>query len=294
MTQYNFTKPNFDGDFDSLYWAMPADVRVLYVSHQVVGDAMTIDFGQALTSQQESDLQAAIDAHPIINGQLRIYDYAKYDALHKHYHNINYVIDVQKLHPKRIFLFGAVVQVIWYAEPALITPVIQVDILYNYDTLGFATDRTVTRSWYRKNGQLHPHTKVTTKDYTINPQDQLDEAILRRKNNVRQTNLALIGVVPGLTQADPLVTDRTAEEVRDDGVSFYNNHTNDLTTYIETGSQNLENAVRDDITLSPWGTPVTGWFNANAQSLGITGVNDVRDFIIYNLSNGQRNKNGDI
>lgn len=213
----------------------------------------------------------------------------KGDMFSKHFHSMNYKTELSSnLYPKMTFSFGALTNVKWYSDEALTDIVLNVDVTYNYDVLGFATDRTVVRTWFMINDEAHPEDKVTFKNYTINPQGQLDEAILRRTNNLRQTNLWLIGAVPGLTILDPLITDVTLLEVRDDGVAFFEAHEMKSNVYVETGSLQLEQAVIDDVTLAWAGTVY------NAALGAPTGVSDVRDFVIYQLSNGARNAAGTI
>jgi hypothetical protein len=207
----------------------------------------------------------------------------------KHFHAINYKTELMSnLYPKRTYVFGMLINVKWYSDIEQTDLVINVDVVYNHDVLGLATDRETTRTWYRPNGEAHPDVKVTTKDYTLNPQDQLDEAIRRRTNNVRQTNLWLIGAVPSLTALDSNIADKTQAEILVDGQSFFAKHETAKNVYVDTGATSLEIAVRDET------DPQYIWFDTDAAPLGITGVNDVRDYIIYQISNGQRNAAGNI
>lgn len=290
MSEYNFTKSDFI--FDQFFWEISEELRAIFSGFSKSGDDLILEFSDVLTEQQEDDLGSFVAAHPLPNRKPRIYNCVTNGAELKHFHNINYTIEAN-LFPLRSFEFGALTQVIWYQDEELTTPVIQVEMEYDYDPLGFATGRITTRKWYLEDGTFHPNIKITEKDYTINSQDQLDEAIQRRTNNIRQTNLWLIKNAPAMTELDVLVTDRNALEIRDDGVSFYEAHSEEMTVYLETGSQNLEEAVVNSVS-GNWGEPEIGWFNTNATSLGITGVSTIRDFIIYQLSNGQRNANGTI
>jgi len=221
---------------------------------------------------------------------LKVVNMAKESSVHKHFHTINYTsIDLDgDLHPLRYFNFGTLTKIEWFKDVGLLDKVINVDVVYNYNALGFATDRTVTRTWYYEDGTACTDIKVTNKRYDINPQDQLDEAIRRRTNNVRQTDLWLIGAVPSLTSLDPNIPVYTQLEIKDDGVAFFKKYQSEEALYIGTGSNDLEIAVRDE-TDSQW-----EWFDTDATIIGITGVSDVRDYIIYQLSDGLRNKNGAI
>jgi len=285
--QHNYTNSNFLLNA----WKIEAwgELLDLFDYHNRIDDQVTINFTQALSQQQKTDLDAIMASHPVANLGLKIYSIAKEEAKQKHFHNLFYTIEIEpNLHPKRAFTFGVLNNIKWYSDGALTNLILEVDILYNYDGLGLVTDRIVTRKWYMENDNSHPDEKVTTKDYTINPQDQLDEAILRRTNNIRQTNLWLIGAVPGLTVADGTITDHTTIEIKDDGVAFFEKYELKKNKFVDVGSLELETAVKDEVD-AQW-----DWFNTDATALGITAVSDVRDYIIYQLSSGVRNKNGDI
>lgn len=214
---------------------------------------------------------------------VKIYSLTRADAEFKHFHLIDYTIEVTPaLIPKRTFLFGALTNVKWYADAELTNLILEVDVSYNYNALGFATDRAVTRTWYREDGSADADTKITEKYYTINPQDQLDEIIVRRTNIVRQTNVYLIGIIPGLTAIDPNAADMTAQDIIFAGQTFFGAHDTEENVFIKTGSTVLEDAVRNETDSS------CDWFNTDATPLGIPGVSDIRGFIIYQLSSGQR------
>jgi hypothetical protein len=241
----------------------------------------------------DSFIDPGTPAAPVIE-ETKIQEIAKNEAGHKHPHNINYKTELaQSLYPKREFTFGALTKVEWFSDVALTDKVIQVDIAYNYDPLGFATDRTTTRYWYNTDGSSFSEAKVTYKDYTINPQDQLDEAILRRTNILRQAEVTLIGLVPPLTIADPAVADATALQIKQDGIDFFELYELETSQYRSVGSQNLENVIKN-LDLNDPANAQYYWFATDATSLGITGVSDMRDWIIYQLSMGQRNAAGDI
>lgn len=89
---------------------------------------------------------------------------------------------IRRLHAKNTLVKGELQRTEYFANPDLTDKVLQVDMVYNRDATGFALNRTVTRRWVMKNEEFHPTTKVTYKDYTINPQDQISEGITRRDN----------------------------------------------------------------------------------------------------------------
>jgi hypothetical protein len=236
------------------------------------------------------------DPPTLVIEDTKIKNIAKAEAAVKHPHNINYKTELsQTLYPKREFTFGAVTKVEWFSDVALTDKVLQVDIVYNYDALGFATNRTTTRTWYNEDDTPYSEAKVSYKDYTLNPQDQLDEAILRRTNILRQCNVNLIGIVPVLTAVDPGFADATQEQVKQDGIAFFEKYELETSQYKSVGSENLENIIRNlDLALPenaqwywfdcPYGAPLTA----------ITGVTTIRDYIIWGLSSGKRNTAGDI
>ena len=119
-----------------------------------------------------------------------IYDLVHSHAMSKHFHGIRYTGTedlISPLHPKRTSVQGEVQNVIWYkdaifngAAVELSTPVLSVDVSYVRDEAGFALWRTVTRSWYNRDGSLNEDTKTTQKFYIINDNDTMDEGSKRR------------------------------------------------------------------------------------------------------------------
>ncbi len=219
----------------------------------------------------------------IVPSQPKIYKYVRDGVDEKHFHEIDYKKELTiNLYPKRYFSFGELDKVEWFSDNMLTDKILIVDILYNRDSLGFAISRTTTRTYINEDESLNSDVKMTIKDYTINPQDQLDEIIRKRNNNVKQININLIGLIPVLTQADPNIADMTSQDAINAGVAFFATYRNEKFAYIEEGDVALENAVRNETSTQ------FDWFNTDATSLGIPGVTDIRSYIIFNLSHGLR------
>jgi hypothetical protein len=126
---------------------------------------------------------------------------------------IDYITGLNtKLFPKRTMSKGEVNKVDYYSDEELTDLVLAVDIVYNRDGLGLATDRTVTRSWIKEDNQAHCCPKVTRKVYTINIEDQIKEAHRRRENIVDKLLLVVLGMMiatnPEETLADVLTDAR--------------------------------------------------------------------------------------
>jgi hypothetical protein len=98
-----------------------------------------------------------------------------------------------RLHLKRTTVKGEVVKVDYYSDSELTDLVLTVEISYTRDAVGFATERTTTRKWVMENGDYHPDTKVTTKSYTDNPEDQIKEGARRRQNIIDTIQPAVLG-----------------------------------------------------------------------------------------------------
>lgn len=95
------------------------------------------------------------------------------------------------LYPKRTTVQGEVVRVDWYADEAKTDLVLTTEIIYTRDQFGFATSRVTERKWVMNNGDYHPLTKVTKKNYTINIEDQIQEGKRRRENIVNTSTLPI-------------------------------------------------------------------------------------------------------
>lgn len=131
-----------------------------------------------------------------------------------HFHDIEYTKQVKpNLYPKRTKVKGEVQKVQWYADAALTDLVLEVDIVYTRDVQGFATDRTTTRKWVMNNGNFHADTKVTTKKYNINIEDQIVEGKTRRRNIVNIVQLPVMSFLietetPGMSVPEILLMGR--------------------------------------------------------------------------------------
>lgn len=215
--------------------------------------------------------------------KIKIYNLVREESSEKDYRDIDYKTELTiNLYPKRSFTFGQLDRVEWYSDETLTDLILTVDIVYNRDALGFAIDRTTTRTWYYDDNTPVPETKITKKIYTINPQDQLDEIIRMRDNNVKQINIFLIGMLPTLTSNDPNITDMTSQDAINSGRAFFAKYRSEKLGYIDEGSLDLENVVRYET------DPQFTWMDTDATLLGIPNVNTVRQYIIFNLSKGVR------
>jgi hypothetical protein len=208
---------------------------------------------------------------------IKILIFAKEEAKNKHFHNIDYTIELDRnLVPKRHFVFGELRKVDWFSDPEMTDLVLTTEYVYTRNALGFAESRVSTRTWYMTNGEPHPRQKLRDKAYFINPQDQLDEIILKRTNNVRQINIALVYLVPLLSGGQV-----TSQQIIESGRAFFNANDLNRNTYVNEGASGLEAAVRTaDETFS--------WMDISTAPLGMQGISTIRGYIIYQLSDGQR------
>lgn len=258
----------------------------------LVNNTVTLDISPTLSAQEITDIEALIDSNPVTSLP-KIIGLSKGEAASKHFHNINYIIDIDTsiipgLYPKRTFIYGACTNVKWYADSDLTDLVIDVVIQYTYDSLGIESTRTVTRTYYRTDDTAHYNVKTTTKNYENSPPLKIKAAMARRFNNANAVEQFLIDNAPALTVADSLITNMTIQQVKDSLAVFWNNYDHEENMYIKTGSLIFEQAAEDEVDVQ------FNWFNTIATSLSITGVADIRDYMIYQLSGGIRNKDGPI
>lgn len=239
------------------------------------GDRINVELTSSYLIENllSEDMIAYLNLHDtgVEEQPIKIQKMANWEAKNKHFHNINYKTEMySSLYPKREFVFGELQKIDWYSDTALTDLVLTVEVTYNRNPLGFAVDRETHRKWVMENGEYHPDVKITKKDYTINPQDQLDEIIKKRTNNVRQIILALIGLVsatePGMDEADVIASGR----------DFFDKHDHERNLYVNDGSESLEEAVRSETEFS--------WLDNDI--IALTGLPSIRSYIIYNLSSG--------
>lgn len=187
-----------------------------------------------------------------------------------------------RFQPKQTFVHGELVQQILYAEQTLNPdgmtytynmPIVKETFVYNRDTDQFAIDRTQTITWYFSDGtEDTDNSKIRTKIYADKPIHTLQELIRRRDNNVKN----IIGsLIPLIMATRPTMT---KTDIIRDGQQFFSFHNTARNNYIYEGTDELEDAVRD--------SSMFAWFADDIS--GFTPYTTIRNYIIYELSMGQR------
>ena len=172
----------------------------------------------------------------------KIYKYVKNNVTLKHFHDIDYTIELSiKLFAKRTFIKGELQSVIWYSDIDCTDAIINVAIVYVRDALGFAVSRTTTRSWVNMNDTLNSDTKITLKNYTINSLDQTEEGIRRRSNIIKGLQIPVIGSMLAT------INDLSDIEIIQLGRDFMKENKNSLQCFIDEShkgiSTDIENAT---------------------------------------------------
>lgn len=155
--------------------------------------------------QSDKDLVDAIivafvDTDPAVKIPL-IMGMAKAEAHGKHFHNINYKMELTSaLIPLRTVMQGEVREVTWYASIGAgnipVNPIIKVTIAYTRDlATSLPIYRTTTRQWYNIDGTLNEESKVTMKFYYINPSDQIEEGDRRRDLLVKSIQIPVMNMM---------------------------------------------------------------------------------------------------
>lgn len=200
----------------------------------------------------------------------KIYALAKGEAANKHFHNIDYKIELtQSLYAKRTMIQGEVTQVDWYSDIALTDKVIRVNVSYNRDSIGFALNRTTTRTWINEDETDHPDVKVTQKDYTINLNEQLEEGQRRRGNLVNKLSLEVLGRMQVV-----LYGVHTPEEIVQMGRDFLLQHSVAWAEFVKVSHQQIlaDIALPDSIN-DEW---LDAWM--------IDNVITIRDYMIQEMT----------
>lgn len=260
-------------------------------------DQLRFEASEALTAQEDSDLDSLvanfIDADPELK-ELKIYDIAKSEAVHKHFHNIDYKKELtQSLIPKRTVTKGEVVNVKWYdsldgnGNPSGL--VIDVSIAYTRDANGFATSRVTTRTWYNKDGSENPEKKITNKYYFVNPSDMIDEGLKRRKlliNSIQIPTLTFMSEVLmplGYSQESVVLKGR---EFMDDYEGYFNKFVDNSSTVTDPadpnfGKKNIVVRLEDNSVDGP-NADYNLWLDQAPASLG--GLTTIRQYLVAEFS----------
>ena len=174
-------------------------------------DQLRFTLSEALTVQEETDLDNFISSFEDVDPEQKIpviYDIAKAEAKGKHFHNINYKIELtQSLIPERETgtVKGEVREVFWYKDmdvsdpqnPTPVNPVLRTNVQYFRDPTGFATHRVTTRTYYNRDGSENSQVKTTTKFYHVNRQDMIKEGKKRRGLLVDSIQIPTMNVIAG-------------------------------------------------------------------------------------------------
>jgi hypothetical protein len=258
---------------------------------------LEIDVNNELTPQEQIDLDNLVNNFVESDPELKkpvIYDYVKPSLKGKHHHDIDYVKELTvKLIPKRTIVKGEVQQVDWYAsldaELNPINKVLTVEIVYQRDEYGFATSRTVTRTWINRDNSNNLDTKVTTKYYFVNHCDMIDEGLRRRKllvNNLQLPTLTFIQEVlipQGKSSGECLLLGREFMDRYDDEFNKFidNSSTVTDTQSPDFGKKNVVVKLEDTAT-DGFNQGHNVWLDGTPASLG--GTLTIRQYLISEFS----------
>lgn len=180
----------------------------------ITGDNLKFVFA---SSNDVNALDAALDSLVANHNGLplskpKILSLTRNNVGDKDFRDIDYKKELNiTLYPKRTFVKGELQLVQWFSDSQLQNEIIRVEIVYTRDYFGFAQSRVTTRKWMNEDGSFNELTKVTYKNYTINPVEQIIEGKTRRENIVNGVQLPtlqfMIETMQG-TQTQILLTGR--------------------------------------------------------------------------------------
>jgi hypothetical protein len=170
-------------------------------------------------------------------------NYRKYDAPIEH----NYICGLSTtLFPKRTFVRGELQKVEWYADQACTDLVLEVDISYTRDSLGFALNRTTTRKWKNEDNTDNHKVKTTNKDYTINQLEQINEGIRRRDNIINGLQMPVLGMMIATKDQAASLTGKTDQEIILAGRDFLKSHKVSFQSFIDESHQQIQTDITND------------------------------------------------
>ena len=229
--------------------------------------------GAPLTAGEDAALDTAYTNWTTITySSLRLKEYMSNSDQGRDHRVIDYKGGLTtRLHKKLTTIFRGEVRKIEYFKDSTETNlVLDVNVSYNRTGNGLATDRTTTRTWYKKDGTAHPLTKVTVKEY--DSLNQMMEGRRRRTNVISILTIQVLTMLVATTAANPAnPTNNEILQAETNGNAFMANYTNDITGYLATGELSWAGAAGI-------GSDTTTWLDNNVVAYGWTGPT-IRDEI---------------
>lgn len=254
-------------------------------------DELRFTLSEALTAPEEIELDAFVSAFEDNDPELtvpKIYAIAMAEAKTKHFHNIDYKMEVVsglKLIHKRTVTKGEVTEVEWYktldAEQNPTDLVLRVNISYVRDASGFALYRTVVRTWINEDESENTETKISTKLYYVNPSDMIVEGDKRRKLLVQEIQIPVMNLIgevlipQGITLSNVIVKGRKFLDDYDGEFNKFKHHSSSITDPAspDFGMKSVRVKIRDEADATH-----VEWLDLYPNSLG--GSTSIRDYLM--------------
>lgn len=270
---------------DDIKTAYPLVIAIILNGANLEAQSVS-DLDQPTKDGIDSIISNFVDADLSLKIPL-IYSMAKSEAKTKHFHNIDYKMELTSaLIPLRTVIHGEVREVTWYASiganNAPENPIIKVSVTYTRDAgTALPIYRTTTREWYNVDGTLNEESKVTMKFYYINPSDQIEEGDRRRDLLVKSIQIPVMNMMvevligTGLSITSILLKGR---QFLDDYKEEFDRFVSNSSTVTDPADDNygkktvivkLEEEAR---------TEVIQWMDAAPNSLG--GATTIRQYLI--------------
>ena len=160
-------------------------------------------FNQDLTQPEIDQIDNDILAnHDNVRYYAKILELALPGSKDKDFRGLDYTVELsQKLFRENTMVRGELQKVEYWDNAAKDNKLIQVDIVYNRNDMGFAESRTTTRTWFSQTGSELENKKVTTKYYDM--LGQIQEGKRRRGNIVDAMQMPILGMMmatlPGMS-----------------------------------------------------------------------------------------------
>ena len=207
-----------------------------------------IIFNNPLSATDKANLDNIMISHDAALKNYQIYEYfsGSKDST-KFPGRINYKSELDKrLHPKRILGGGLLTNIKYYGECvfdvggelAFSDPVINVDFVWFLDEYGNIVKRVSEIRYYYDDGALDSEAKTLEKLY--NPIEAFNASRRKRKNILDEVELSAYGMI---IATEPKLT---TDEVKRLCSEWLEKHSGGLSSFLETGSAQLAEAILDD------------------------------------------------
>lgn len=176
--------------------------KFTHIMYDRESNDIIMDFNQDVNSTEIAQIDDILANHDNVRYYAKILELALPGAAKKDFRGIDYTVELEsKLFRENTMVRGELQKVEYWDNSTKDNKVLEVDVVYTRDPLGFAQYRTTTRTWFDQAGNALDNQKVTVKYYDT--LGQIQEGKRRRGNIVDAMQMPILGMMiatlPGMS-----------------------------------------------------------------------------------------------